>query len=118
VVIDDARAPALLDPLARARDAAARLSRHDEDPDGAVGEMPIRPVLAGDFGETERVGRRAADDRGADRADHAEPAVRRHAAAGDAVQLHLDPRLEPGPEAEEGPERERKEHAVVRGDAR
>ena len=57
------RAPQLLlDPLARRRNAAARLAGDDQHADAALRQRPLGPLLGGDLRQPERVGRRAADD--------------------------------------------------------
>ena len=115
-MVDHARAPGLLDALARRRDAAARLARHDQHAHRALAQ---RDALGRrDLGEVQRVGRRAADDGRADAREQRQPQRARHAAARHAERADLRAGVEGRPEAEEGPERERKEDAVARAHAR
>ena len=67
VMVDDARAPALLDARARGRNAAARLASHDRARARVRRPARRRPCSAAHLGQSQRVGRRAADDGGTHR---------------------------------------------------
>jgi hypothetical protein len=78
----------------------------------------IDPALARDLDQMQRVGR-CTDERGDAQLVHPDqPRGRVLTAAGDGECAERPRALEPRPEADEQPERERKEHAIGRADAR
>ena len=80
------RAPALLDPFARRRNAAPRLPRHNQDANAACGEGRARRCLGGHLSQSESIGRRTADDRGIHGVDHAQPELTGHSTTRHTVE--------------------------------
>ena len=114
MVIEDARAPRRLDARPRGRDAAARFAGHDQRPHRARRQRALGPLLA-------PPPRPAAARRWACSTRRSGPTsamVARRTCVdmpppGMQCSANLRAGLEAGPEPEERPERERKEHAVA-----
>ena len=104
-------APRVLDPLAHAGNAAARLSRLDSDADRTA--RGVQPFAASDIRQVQRVSGRAHQHRRVVFQQAAQALLGRHAAARNAQRANQARRLECAPEANERPEAKGKEDTVA-----
>src|SRR4029453_15077563 len=78
ILIDDPRAPTLLDALARRWDTAARFAGHDDRPHGALGQGPGSRSPGSHFRQAKGIGGRATEAVRFSRVDQRKALVARH----------------------------------------